>query len=96
MGIIYQASKTIVDTINTLYKTGEFFSPEELSNKRLQICSMCPDFDGSKCSHCGCFMSIKTKLSAATCPLGHWEDKIVEELMLGEMSPDFKTKCCGG
>jgi len=25
-----------------------------------------------QCKKCGCFMAIKTKLQAATCPLGKW------------------------
>lgn len=47
---------------------------EEERNSRLSICKECPRYvkATSQCLECGCIMKLKTKLSAATCPLGKW------------------------
>jgi hypothetical protein len=47
---------------------------ESISKKRLDICLSCPElFQLTKqCKKCGCFMSMKTKLENAECPLGKW------------------------
>ena len=49
-------------------------SPEELSAYRLEICTECPFFrQASKtCKKCGCFMTLKTSLAHAKCPIGNW------------------------
>ena len=47
---------------------------EEIQKKRYDICKGCPDFISltSQCKRCGCFMKHKSKLSAASCPIGKW------------------------
>jgi hypothetical protein len=47
---------------------------EEVATNRFEICKSCPELIKltSQCKKCGCVMSIKTKLEAATCPLGKW------------------------
>ena len=47
---------------------------EESSNERYEICLSCPELINisKQCKKCGCFMSIKTKLESAKCPLGKW------------------------
>jgi hypothetical protein len=47
---------------------------EELSNKRLAICSSCPEYVRltHQCKKCGCIMNLKTKLPHAECPIGKW------------------------
>lgn len=52
---------------------GERVSEEE-QQKRISICRECPRFVKltSQCLECGCIMNLKTKLAAATCPLGKW------------------------
>ena len=61
---------TPIDLLNPSTKPAD---PEE-SNARMEICLQCPElFAISKqCKRCGCFMSVKTKLDAAKCPLGKW------------------------
>ena len=41
---------------------------------RFSICNQCPELIAKilVCKKCGCFMSAKTKLAAASCPLGKW------------------------
>ena len=47
---------------------------EEISTKRFDICKSCPKLIKltSQCKECGCFMSIKTTLKHAACPLEKW------------------------
>jgi len=45
---------------------------ESERNRRLEICSECPHFTGSRCELCGCFMSFKTRLRSSTCPINRW------------------------
>lgn len=47
---------------------------EEKRQERLSVCEECPRFVKltSQCLECGCIMKLKTKLAAATCPLGKW------------------------
>jgi len=49
-------------------------STEELANERFNICKICPELIKltKQCKKCGCFMAAKTKLEAATCPIGKW------------------------
>lgn len=40
---------------------------------RYAICQECPELMATKqCKQCGCFMPMKVKLKAASCPLGKW------------------------
>jgi len=47
---------------------------EELVRQRLDICHECPWFKPltQRCKKCGCFMSMKTQLEKAYCPIGKW------------------------
>ena len=47
---------------------------DEIQEQRLSICKECPRYVKmtSQCLECGCIMKLKTKLAAATCPLGKW------------------------
>lgn len=47
---------------------------DEKQEERLSICKECPRYVKftSQCLECGCIMKLKTKLAAATCPLGKW------------------------
>lgn len=49
-------------------------APEIISNYRYGICLKCPEFMSmtKQCKKCGCFMSLKTKLDDAKCPIGKW------------------------
>ena len=50
------------------------YTEEEISQLRLNICEECPSLIQltKTCKECGCFMTMKTKLKEATCPLGKW------------------------
>ena len=46
----------------------------EAAEARFLICKSCPELISitNQCKKCGCFMTAKTKLSLATCPLKKW------------------------
>lgn len=61
----------------------------EVAEKRLEICRGCPHFikATTQCKECGCFMTAKTKLPNASCPIGKWGQVVVsykEEVKDGE------------
>lgn len=47
---------------------------EDVYTARLDICKACDKFKEltQRCSLCGCFMTMKTRLEGATCPIGKW------------------------
>jgi len=46
----------------------------DVSKERMAICRNCPELlPTGNCKICKCFMSIKTKLPNASCPLGKWD-----------------------
>ena len=49
-------------------------SPEEVAAYRLAICEGCEFFRkrSRTCMKCGCFMSLKTTLAKAECPVKKW------------------------
>ncbi|MGA1048458.1 MAG: DUF6171 family protein [Minisyncoccia bacterium] len=49
-------------------------STEELHLYRLSICEKCEFYRlrSNTCKKCGCFMTLKTKLEHAKCPIGKW------------------------
>jgi len=51
-----------------------FVKDKTLPEKRLEICNSCEFFihKTSQCKKCGCFMRLKSELSAAECPIGKW------------------------
>lgn len=52
--------------------------PVDVKLERMSICRECPFLIKltSQCKKCGCFMSEKTKLSKATCPIGKWGEYV--------------------
>lgn len=50
-------------------KSGLAIATDEEAKQRLNICNDCEHFDEGLCSQCGCWMLLKTKLAAMTCPL---------------------------
>lgn len=52
----------------------ENYTEKSVAEERLSICKGCPELIKltTQCKKCGCFMTAKTKLKKATCPLGKW------------------------
>jgi hypothetical protein len=47
---------------------------DDAFNYRMSVCNSCSDLVKltKQCKKCGCFMAIKARLEAATCPLEKW------------------------
>ena len=50
----------------------------QIAEERMAICHLCPFLTHPmlRCQQCGCFMSAKTKLKHAKCPIGKWEERV--------------------
>jgi hypothetical protein len=61
---------TPLDMLNPATK----YTTEDVAKSRIDICKTCPEFvkASSQCKKCGCFMSMKTKMEMAKCPIGKW------------------------
>lgn len=67
-------SETVTDSIGQIAKGKNVFVDGDIQSSRMAICHACPDFyeTTSQCKRCGCFMSAKTRLKVASCPIGKW------------------------
>lgn len=61
---------TPLDALNPMTKKAS----KEESKARYDVCLSCEEFIQltKQCKKCGCFMSVKTTLKGAKCPLGKW------------------------
>ena len=61
---------TPLDALNPMTKNAD----KDVSDLRMEICSACPELIRltKQCKKCGCFMTVKTRLEAAKCPIGKW------------------------
>jgi hypothetical protein len=50
------------------------WAEDAIADERLRLCIECPELIQitKNCKKCGCFMTAKTKINSATCPLGKW------------------------
>lgn len=46
--------------------------PADVAFERFSICETCPSLVENRCKECGCFMSAKTHIASASCPLNKW------------------------
>ena len=70
--IIENNKKSGVSPVDLLNSNN--YTDNETAESRLNICKACPELIQltTQCKKCGCFMSAKTKLSKAACPIGKW------------------------
>tara|TARA_Y100001970_G_scaffold293338_1_gene439512 strand:- start:1557 stop:1886 length:330 start_codon:yes stop_codon:yes gene_type:complete len=62
--LMHKAGVDISDYVDGLAKE---------ASRRMSICKECPSLMRfNRCSECGCFMNIKTKLPMVECPLDKW------------------------
>ena len=77
---IWKQAKNLATTATTAAKDAVQGKPilasEEVKKSRYDTCSACSSFDKEegRCTECGCFMSVKTGLLSAKCPLDKWEE----------------------
>lgn len=63
-----------MSTIKSSNEHLTFNADEERRTKRYNICKECEHFRAitKQCKVCSCFMPIKTKMLAMTCPINKW------------------------
>lgn len=66
-----EIASSLMTAANVIRSGGRQVSHECLA-LRLTICDKCINFDGKKCSICGCNMHIKAIFSASECPENLW------------------------
>ena len=54
--------------------SGAHKAPDHVYKSRIEICNSCDKLNGSKCSECGCFVSMKASWSSEKCPLEKWTE----------------------
>jgi hypothetical protein len=67
-------SKLAINTSSAIANNKKIISPEHLAQERLDICNKCENLEKNldRCSVCGCFVKVKTKVSFEECPLHKW------------------------
>ena len=65
-------SATVLAAMRHAISQGEVLADESLVRKRLKTCESCDRKTGVRCRECGCFISLKTAIQVAECPLGKW------------------------
>jgi len=71
--IIETNKASIVGPMDIVNPTTEWVD-DTLFNERYSICKACPELIKltKQCKKCGCFMTVKSKMKLASCPLGKW------------------------
>lgn len=63
----------ITDSFWQWKQAGYKMVSEEEHAKRMAYCNDCDHLtDKRRCTKCGCFMELKSKLDGMTCPIGKW------------------------
>jgi hypothetical protein len=72
--MVFGLTDAIKDSIQNLVSRGVILAKEEVADKRMQLCLDCEFFikDQCRCSKCGCFMKVKTRLDTSKCPVNKW------------------------
>lgn len=69
------AQSTFKVVKNKLIRQQSILISIDIRNKRFSVCQSCDLFnhDNGRCNECGCFMKVKSLLSAMECPLDKWK-----------------------
>lgn len=72
--MLFELAGTAADVITEYKNKGILLASDEKTNFRMNICANCKSFDktSSRCNLCGCFMNIKVRLDASSCPIKKW------------------------
>lgn len=72
--MVFGLTDAVKDNIKNLTQRGVVIATEEVATNRMNICLGCEFFikDDCRCSKCGCFMKLKTRLDVSKCPVNKW------------------------
>lgn len=65
---------TLLDKAKGVLNAVTDMSSQETQNKRMAVCDKCPNLLRltGNCMKCGCFVALKVKFQASSCPVGKW------------------------
>ena len=74
---IYYAYYNLSYIIYDLFMFGKLLKTKKEAEKRMKICNHCNDLNivmnkFKMCKECNCYMPLKTKLDATSCPKEYW------------------------
>lgn len=72
--LVKNAAGAVIRTAAGILSGDTVVADEDLKAHRLEICLQCNEYNeaAKRCSRCGCFTGLKTKLFNERCPLGKW------------------------
>lgn len=65
-------SNSVVTALRHAVRSGELLTSEQDVRKRIDLCNKCDYKSGMRCLKCGCFISLKTAVLTAECPIKKW------------------------
>lgn len=70
----FSITQAVKDSLVQAATNGYVITNNTKLAKRMNICSECEFLiaESSRCSKCGCYMNVKTRLDASKCPIGKW------------------------
>lgn len=70
----FGVTESLKTSLMQLARGGAVFADKETTEKRMNECLNCEFLipAQSRCSKCGCFMNMKTRLQTSKCPIGKW------------------------
>ncbi len=71
--VFKQAANLAKSTFNHV-ASGAHRAPDHVYKSRLEICNSCDKLHKSRCSECGCFVSMKASWASEKCPLEKWTE----------------------
>jgi len=74
-----EMAKNLVKAVADHVADGGRKVSDETFEKRLLVCSTCPQRVDTRCTVCGCFISKKASWKEQGCPIGLWEPETDEE-----------------
>ena len=87
----------VVSAAVKMVRNGAKFVSEEIRKKRMDTCLDCDRCISSwgqpRCTECGCFVGLKTKIASESCPLDKWGPEIQKPLQV--IQRDNPSPCAG-
>lgn len=72
--MIFGLTENIKGALMQVVKGGAMLADKDVVENRINLCINCEYFihNQSRCSKCGCFMTVKTRIQSSKCPVGKW------------------------
>ncbi|WP_425615754.1 hypothetical protein NA78x_005685 [Anatilimnocola sp. NA78] len=69
---VWEMAQTFTSSAVQFAASGGQTVSRDVREQRLAMCQMCPEYDGTRCVRCGCFIAAKTWMPHEKCPIGKW------------------------